>query len=173
MARENDMAKTLILIRHAHRDNTRRELDNGLSDKGRDQARALRRFFSDRFQPEDFKNGLWLVSSPKLRCVETLQPMAKAAEAQVDLHPGLDEQAVRESGSAFQARVKSFLNEWQASNIPVTVLCSHGDWLPVAFSELLNLHLEPKKGSWLEIEWEPGAGAALKWFIPSFKQFYR
>src|SRR6185312_11499052 len=44
-----NMTKTLVLCRHAHRDNSRRELDNGLTDKGREQAKNIRRFFGDRF----------------------------------------------------------------------------------------------------------------------------
>ena len=58
------MSKTLVFIRHSHRDNTQRELDNGLSEKGQDQAKAIRRFFMDRFAAEKFDQGLWLVSNP-------------------------------------------------------------------------------------------------------------
>ncbi|MBX3023051.1 MAG: histidine phosphatase family protein [Bdellovibrionales bacterium] len=166
------MGKTLILIRHGQRDNTRRELDNGLTEKGREQARSVRRFFTDRFQAEDFKSGLWLLSSPKLRCVETLQPLAKALERKVDIHPGLDEQGVRESRASFDQRVHGFLHEWTQAKIPLTILCSHGDWLPAATYHLLGAASEQKKGSWLELEWEGGA-AALRWYIPSFKVFYR
>jgi broad specificity phosphatase PhoE len=166
------MAKTLILVRHGHRDTARRELDNGLSDKGREQARAIRRFFTDRFKPDDFKRGLWLVSSPKVRCVETLQPLAKEINRPVDIHPALDEQGSKESAKAFLDRVHGFLQEWEQSPSELTVLASHGDWLPVAIGHLLGLPQEVKKGSWLELEKVDG-GAALRWYIPSFKHFYR
>ncbi len=158
------MQKTLVLIRHGHRDNSRRELNNGLDEKGREQAKALRRFFLSRFQGEDLKNGLWLVSSPKLRCVETLQPLAKAVEKKIDIHPDLDE------GANLANRVGRFLDEWKKSPMVLTVLCSHGDWIPQAAEELLGAAVDPKKGSWLELESNAGA-ALLKWYIPSFKPF--
>src|SRR4029079_6552406 len=94
-ARKN-MTKTLVLCRHGHRDNTKRELDNGLTDKGREQAKSIKRFFSERFSDEDLKKGVWFVSSPKLRCIETLQPTAKGLDRPVDAHPDLDEQSSRE-----------------------------------------------------------------------------
>jgi len=166
------MAKTLILVRHGHRDNSKRELDNGLTDKGREQGQRIRRFFTDRFQLEDYSRGLWLVSSPKLRCIETLQPLAKHVDRKVDIHPGLDEQTGRESALIFQNRVHAFLNEWTQSAMPLTVLCSHGDWLPAAVYHLLGIAPEVKKGSWLELEWEGGL-TALRWYIPSFKTFYK
>jgi broad specificity phosphatase PhoE len=165
------MSKTLVLIRHAHRDNSVRELDNGLSDKGREQAKNLKRFFQGRFSEDDFKKGLWFVSSPKLRCVETLQPAAKTLNRPVDAHPGLDEQGDRESMGAFQARIQRFLREWIESKIALTVLCSHGDWLPLATHSLLGLHQEFKKGAWLEVEAE-GTLVRLKWYVPSFKAFF-
>jgi broad specificity phosphatase PhoE len=166
------MSKTLVLIRHGHRDNSRRELDNGLTEKGREQARLIRRFFNERFHDEDFKKGLWLVSSPKQRCQETLQPLAKSLERPLDIHPGLDEQGLREASGKFEERVLGFLREWATAGPPLTVLCSHGDWLPLAISRLLGMGVELKKGSWFELEEESGH-AALRWYIPSFKHFFR
>jgi broad specificity phosphatase PhoE len=166
------MQKTLVLIRHAHRDNTQRELDNGLSEKGRDQAKAVKRFFTERFSKEEAGKGLWLVSSPKLRCVETLQPIAKGIERPVDIHPGLDEQGSRESIKAFEGRVQAFLHEWAESKMEITILCSHGDWLPAAALGLLGLHQEFKKGSWLELE-SDGSAPLLRWYVPTFKHFFK
>lgn len=165
------MSKTLILIRHGHRDTTQRQIDNGLDDKGREQAKAIKRFFTSRFETDGAKEGLWLVSSPKLRCVETLLPLAKALDRSVDIHPSLDEGSIREEGKLFEARIKTFLREWIQSKVEVTVLCSHGDWLPLAVHQLLGLYVDPKKGSWLEIEGDSDR-ADLKWYIPSFKHFY-
>lgn len=165
------MVKTLILIRHGHRDNSRRELDNGLDEKGREQAKAIKKFFNARFGQGGEMNGLWLVSSPKVRCVETLMPLAKTVDRPVDSHPGLDEQGPKESAAAFEARVKGFLQEWSKSQAGLTLLSSHGDWLPVAIRHLLGIDIEPKKGSWLEVEWN-SARASLKWSIPTFKHFF-
>jgi broad specificity phosphatase PhoE len=162
--------KTLVLVRHAHRDNTRRELDNGLSEKGAEQAKAIRKFGLSRFSREDLMAGVWLVSSPKLRCVETLAPLAKGWERKIDIHPNLDEQSEKEKPAQFHERVKNFLHEWTEAKIPLTILCSHGDWLPLAISELLSIHIEPKKGSWNELDWVSGS-VQLKWSIPTFKHF--
>lgn len=163
------MDKTLILVRHGHRDTAERSLDNGLTDRGREQAKAIKKFFCARFTPEEAKNGIWFVSSPKIRCMETIEPAAKAFSRQVDAHPLLDEQAWRADRVDF--RVQNFLKEWQNSNIGLTIASSHGDWLPVAMFQLVGLHFEPKKGSWFEIGWTAGR-ASLKWYIPSFKHFY-
>jgi 8-oxo-dGTP diphosphatase len=165
------MSKTLILIRHAHRDTSQRELDNGLSEKGREQAKSIRRFFTSRFENAGAKDGLWLVSSPKLRCVETLTPLAKSLDRSVDIHPLLDEGAAREGGRAIEARTQAFLQEWKQSKVALTVLCSHGDILPIVVHQLLGLQIDPKKGSWIEIEWELEQ-PMLKWYIPTFKHFY-
>jgi phosphohistidine phosphatase SixA len=166
------MTKTLVLCRHAHRDTTQRELDNGLSDKGREQAKSIKRFFSERFSAEDFKRGLWFVSSPKLRCMETLQPTAKEAGRSVDAHPDLDEQSLKEGPQGLENRVNHFLKEWNSSKVGLTILCSHGDWLPLATFRLLGLSQEYKKGAWLEVESDSGR-AYLKWYIPSFKTLFK
>lgn len=166
------MTKTLVLCRHAHRDNSRRELDNGLDDKGRDQAKNIRRFMSERFSANDFKDGLWFVSSPKVRCLETLAPSAKDFERPVDTHPDVDEAHAKESVMALEERVRRFLKEWSTSKVGFTVVCSHGDWLPLATMQLLGIHHEFKKGSWMELEWLAGR-AYLKWYVPNFKHFYK
>ena len=166
------MQKSLILIRHGHRDNSRRELDNGLDEKGREQAKAIRRFFTERFSKDEVAGGLWLISSPKLRCVETLQPLAKALDRSVDIHPALDEQSGKEPAKAFASRIDGFLHEWKESRMPITVLCSHGDWLPLAAEKVLGWPQAFKKGAWLELEWE-GSMGRLRWYIPSFKPFFK
>lgn len=166
------MTKTLVLCRHAHRDNSLRELDNGLDEKGKDQAKNIKRFLSDRYSPEDFETGLWFVSSPKARCLETLLPVAKEFDRSVDAHPDLDEANAKESVVALEERVRRFLKEWSTSKVGFTVVCSHGDWLPLATMQLFGLHHEFKKGSWMELEWLSGR-AYLKWYVPSFKTFYK
>lgn len=165
------MVKTLILIRHGHRDNSVRTIDNGLSDKGREQAKYIKRFFTSRFQDADLKQGVWFASSPKLRCMETLLPTAKAFNRDVDAHPLLDEQMSKEPAGRLEERVQAFLKEWSKSDVGVTVASSHGDWLPLAMFHLTGLHFDPKKGSWFEIEWMAGR-ASLKWNVPTFKHFF-
>ncbi|MGE0529372.1 MAG: histidine phosphatase family protein [Bdellovibrionales bacterium] len=165
------MDKILILIRHGHRDTSVRQMDNGLDKTGRAQAEAVGRFFRERFSSAQFANGLWLVASPKRRCVETLLPLAQDLGSSVETRSDLDEQAARESTESLHSRVHVFLQDWIASSVPVTVLSSHGDWLPLAVYHLIGLRQEPQKGSWTEIEWT-GGRACLKWYIPTFKPFY-
>jgi broad specificity phosphatase PhoE len=127
----------------------------------------------DRFEGIDAQKGLWLVSSPKLRCQETLSPIAKALNRTVDIHPGLNEQSPGEPLAAFDKRVAAFLDEWSRASASVTILCSHGDWLPVASRRLLGgVRFEHKKAGWLELEWLGGV-SSLKWCIPSFKLLYK
>jgi broad specificity phosphatase PhoE len=163
------MEKNLILIRHGHRDNSRRELDNGLDEKGKTQAKNIRRFFLKRF--EDQEGGIWIASSPKRRCTETVLPLALDMKLPIDVHPGLDEQAPGESGEKFQSRVQKFLRGWIEEGPGITVACSHGDWIPVAVYHLLGVQSDPKKGSWTEVTWS-GGRATLKWYLPTFKQFF-
>ena len=161
------MKKTIVLIRHAHRDNALRVRDNGLSDKGLEQARWLKKYFCKRFEKP---SAVWLVSSPKKRCIETLEPIAAEGGWKIDAHPDLHGQALGESQPKFEARPPRFLNEWKASPQELTVVCSHGDWLPDAVQYLLGASVDFKKGAWLELDWE--GAALLKGFIPSFKPFY-
>lgn len=165
------MSKRLILVRHAHRDTSVRQLDNGLTDKGREQAKNIKRYFVDRFGNDEVKSSLWLVSSPKIRCVETLLPLSKALDRPVDAHPNLNEGEMGEGGRVIEARVQNFLREWKQSKVEITVACSHGDWLPIAYHQLLGIYMDPKKGSWFEIEWEMDRPELVS-YIPSFKHFY-
>jgi broad specificity phosphatase PhoE len=165
------MAKILVLIRHGQRDNSQPSLDNGLNDKGKEQARMLRRFFSARFQPDDLKRGVWIVSSPKKRCIETLTPLAKSIERPVDIHPDLIEQDIKETSADQIRRIQHFLKEWKESKAELTILCSHGDWLPMATQQILGLPIGFKKGAWVEIHLDDGV-FELRWVIPSFKALF-
>lgn len=165
------MNKTLVLIRHAHRDTSDRNQDNGLSGKGKDQAKFLKKFFSSRFNAEETKGGVWLVSSPKKRCIETLEPIARHVNAEIDVHPELDEQGTGETMQAVEKRMRAFFHEWSRSSVQTTLICSHGDWLPMATQLLLGFPHEFKKGSWFELE-ALSHTAYLKWYIPHFKPFY-
>lgn len=166
------MSKTLILLRHAHRDNSDRSADNGLSDKGKEQAKSIRRFFLERFDKDDLEDGLWVVSSPKKRCQETISPVTKELKHELDIHPDLSEHAPGESFSAFQARIERFLREWKNSKAGITVVVSHSDWLPLAVQSLYGKLIEFKKGAWVEFEADQNE-LMLKWCIPTFKPFYK
>jgi len=102
----------LFLVRHAHRDTSNREDDNGLSDKGRDQAKTLVSLFQKKIDPKGGKKSgskIVLLSSPKKRCIETLTPFSKKMDVTITIDPNLDEQRSGESSGQFEKRVASFL----------------------------------------------------------------
>lgn len=165
-------AKTLILIRHCHRDTSRRELDNGLSPKGQKQADWLAKFMAQRLEDEDWdKNQIELFSSPRLRCQETLKPLSEFLRRPVQVEKMLDEQSRMEGFESLTGRVQKHLKTWTTGHAGVTVWCSHGDWLPVAAFHLLGASVDFKKGCWCEVEWDSGR-AHLRWHMRNFKFFY-
>lgn len=165
-------AKTLLLIRHAHRDTSNRNLDNGLSDKGQKQVRRLIKYFQKRFKYEKWPVGQILFeSSPKLRCVQTLAPLAQILSTEMKEQPQLLEQSAGESFAKFQSRLHAYIQAWIESPEQVRIICGHGDSLPLMVYHLLGAAVEFKKGGFLEIEWESGQ-AHLKQYIPSLKAFY-
>ena len=158
------MNKTLVIIRHAHRDTSKGvELNNGLSDKGRKQVRKLFDFYFERF-PEVEKPAL--LSSARKRCIETLDPLARKLERRLAAHPLLLEQTEKETSTQFKQRIRRFKREWEKSSSELTVICSHGDWIPFFLKELIGTEVDLKKGGWAEIEWTDKP--RLTWIIQSF-----
>lgn len=137
--------KILIVTRHAHRDVTLRSIDNGLSEKGRLQAIALKNYFSEKYSR--FKGEIF--SSPKVRCIETLQPIAEPKI--LDL---LNERQDAESQRDFVDRVDRFRLQWLSGETPETLICSHGDWIPSFFKLALGSNLDLRKGGLAEIQFE-------------------
>lgn len=142
-ARRLNSEKTIILVRHAHR-NKEEGADNGLSWKGKRQSIVLARLIADFSVPK-------LVSSPKRRCVETLRPLSKLLQTEVSVHSLLDEQGEHEDPDSFEKRVRRFLRDWKNSANPITVACSHGDWIPLAVEWLVSRRLDLKKGGFARI----------------------
>ena len=161
------MAKTLVLIRHAHRDIEFDSADNSLSQKGQAQAIRLLDFYRDRFGLD--KAGVTLLSSPKQRTRETLRPIAEALGREIRIEPLLDEEG--SGGARLDLRVEQFIEKWMSGPPGMTIACTHGDWLPIAAYKLLRLHIQFKKASWFEVEDEMGQ-IELRWMIPSFKCLY-
>ena len=137
------MSKQLFLIRHAHRDTADgRTLDNGLSDKGKKQADIIEKYFRD----VDFDlEKTVLLSSPKKRCLETLAPLSKKIGIKIKIENLINE------GSAMEFRVKEFFDWWKKDAPEVVILCSHGDWIPLAAYFFTGARIECKKGSIAEI----------------------
>lgn len=145
------MSKQLILVRHAHRDKSRgRHLDNGLSPKGRKQRDLFQSYWKKRLS----KKSPVFISSPKVRCTETIAPLADILGQSLRISLLLDEQneTKKESAAKFRGRVKRFLTWWKAKGPKVTVVCSHGDWIP-EFLELSRGQAEElRKGDWVVVE---------------------
>lgn len=134
--------KTLILIRHAHRDKSDgHERDNGLSEKGKVQALAIRDLFLKRYRG----TTPHLVSSPKERCVETLMPIGEALNLDIEVMQLLSE------GDSLKKRCQQFWEWWQEDAPTFVVACSHGDWIPEFVQMTTDARIECIKGSWCEI----------------------
>jgi broad specificity phosphatase PhoE len=145
----------LILVRHAHRDTSNRSEDNGLSDKGHEQAKGLIAVFKNKVSKD---SEILLLSSPKLRCIETLTPFSKSMGLKLTIDPNLDEAKPGESPAKFEKRLKSFLNfagelgEKTKSKDFCIFACSHGDWLPLALHELIGVSIDLKKAGCAEVQ---------------------
>jgi 8-oxo-(d)GTP phosphatase len=135
--------KTLVIIRHAHRDLRDRSADNGLSKKGRSQAREVKRFYRERFGS---KPAL-LLSSPKRRCVETLEPLAKMLGGSIRI-----EDLLKEGEKGRRVKPGGFLFWWRDRAPCRVVACSHGDWIPAFLKRALGADISLKKGGWAELE---------------------
>lgn len=138
--------KQLIFIRHAHRDTDNRESDNGLSEKGQKQALLLAQYWEKKLKGMPCT----LLSSPKKRCQETLAPLASALGVKVKTCKELDEATASEGEVKFNRRVRDFLKDWQES--PLTLACSHGDWIPQAIAIATGEIVSLKKGAFAVIE---------------------
>ncbi len=141
--------RTLIFVRHAHRDLTAgHELDNGLSEEGHKQAIRIRKRAMKRL--ERATASLRLLSSERARCRETLEPLAEALNLPIDTHPELVE------GEPVERKVAQFLQDFRKAPESVWIACSHGDWLPEAMRLLVGAPIELKKGAWAEIRFRKG-----------------
>jgi broad specificity phosphatase PhoE len=146
------VTRVILIVRHAHRHLKNRSKDNGLSAKGKHQARRLL---------ERYKKSLGkspspvLLSSPKRRCVETLKPLARWSGAEIQTDPRLLERGLLERPSRFQARLFGVLGDLARAKPPVAVLSVHGDGAPVLLKKLTGARAWLKKGAWAQVEW-PG-----------------
>jgi broad specificity phosphatase PhoE len=158
--------KTLIILRHAHRDISNRNLDNGISDKGRHQAKRSSDFFEKRYQ----EHWPLLLSSSRKRCLETLTPLAKRFDLRIQENARLLEQLPSEDHATFVSRIHQFFEWWLQEQEMLMVICTHGDWISVAMEYLFNMRGNFKKGCWVELQAKENK-ISLTWLIQSFKHF--
>ena len=152
--------KTLYLIRHAHRDVSDRTLDNGLSLRGVAQAKKIEEWFTSK----EISLPSELVSSPRRRCQETLTPLSERSGLPLKIDPGTEEQRENEDSAQFGRRVLNWFQAWKKSAEPVTLVCSHGDWIPLIISLACGQRLEIPKGSVTRITLQ-GLGISAKFSV--------
>lgn len=141
------MKRILFVTRHAHRDTAHRYLDNGLSERGRIQAKALADYLTRHtksIEPE-------VLSSPKLRCQETLAPFCEMHKLALDIDARLEEQRRDESHIDLEQRVREFISWWKNEGPACLVISSHGDWIPEFFRMLIERDAALDKGGVAEI----------------------
>jgi broad specificity phosphatase PhoE len=137
------MIQNIVFIRHAHRDQNTSDSNNGISLVGKAQAANL---------VEQVGRGLLphcdlLLSSPKRRCLETLEPLAKHFSTVVQIDMALDERGFSEPRDSFVKRIDDFLRTLVIQDAGATIyLCSHGDWLPEAVVILAGAAVEFSNG---------------------------
>jgi 8-oxo-(d)GTP phosphatase len=150
----------VLLIRHAdagsRRDWQGADRDRGLSKKGRRQSAALIPVV-EKYAPAR------LLSSPYMRCSETLWPAAAALGVAIEIHEALAE------GKAEDALrlIRSLAGEDVA-------LCTHGDVIPEVLTALadedrLDLGPEPRqaKGSVWVLEPDGDRFVGAEYLAPS------
>ncbi|MFQ6171471.1 NUDIX hydrolase [Oryzobacter sp. R7] len=128
---QNDRLDTwpLVLVRHAHAvgrgafdgpDDRRRPLDDAGRARARDLVAVLGAYGPTR-----------IVSSPSLRCVDTVAPFAKAAGLRVRTRDGLSEEGHAEAPLKARRHLLRVLDRGEAA-----LICSHGPVLPALLDEV-------------------------------------
>lgn len=136
----------IYLVRHAHAGTRGRysgpDSERPLSDRGQVQAKALAQALADAPVSE-------VRTSPAVRCLETVDPLAEARGLEVVVDDALTE------GCPVRATTRLV---WElASTGTDAVLCSHGDVIPAALDALAadGVAVEDKglpKGTYYRLE---------------------
>lgn len=132
---------TLYVVRHAHagrRSNwTGDDRTRPLSDRGELQAKGIATTIDQDRAPGSAPR---ILSSPARRCVQTMEPLAVQAGGQVVEDDRLFEGAGRGKLSSLIDDIAS-----SADGDAVTVLCSHGDVMPILLQLLVEGGMEPER----------------------------
>ena len=139
----------LLLLRHGtagHRSPS--------ADEAQDQLRPLdERGFRQAHALPSLYSGLGVgrvLTSPFVRCRQSVEPLAAAVGLPVEERPELAE-------GVGEAEVWALVEELAGST---TVLCTHGDILGLLLGE------EPEKGSTWVVEVDPGGGLSRLTYLP-------
>ena len=150
------MAKFLILVRHAHRSVENRRADNGLSEKGEKQREILTAHIE---QLMGDGVTLRLLSSPKKRCMETLEALAAHRRIKIEIDSKLEE------GALSRPSLKEFLRETLKSPSEFVVACSHGDVIPSLLEIACGHAIELSKGSFAVLRVTEDETFVLEWLM--------
>lgn len=138
---EQLLASPVLLVRHADAGDPRSwggdDTDRPLSRRGRDEADALAGVLAA-FPVRR------VLSSPALRCIETMAPLASARGVQVEVELRLAEGA----GPAMSEHLRGLVDGG-------AVLCTHGDVIPAILATIPGLHGES----------EPPVAKASTWIL--------
>lgn len=151
---------TLFLIRHAHAGSRRAwrgdDVERPLSEKGARQAAGI----------AELLGGLAVgrvLSSPAVRCRQTVEPLADRLDLRVEDRPEL-----REGADPTKAiRLLEELTEKRAA------LCTHGDVMPEVVQLLARRGMDIEgptgndKGSWWEITRKGDRFLTARWHPPA------
>lgn len=150
---------TIRMLRHAAAGNREKwkgnDRERPLTKKGRREAAAI----AAALQGSGIER---IVTSPFLRCIETVEPLAKATGAKIEISEALAE------GPDVDAAY-DLVDSLVGAN---AVLCSHGDVIPATINRLvwLGLSLESRfycsKGSIWEIDVDRGKFASARYVPP-------
>ncbi|GIL18718.1 MAG: hypothetical protein BroJett040_24690 [Oligoflexia bacterium] len=101
----------------------------GLTLRGKSQALNI----SKAAEQGQFQKPDRIYSSPKIRALQTLQPLAETF--MLDLYPidDLEERHSSEPASLFSQRVQNYL-QWVGTQTGVIYLCTHLDWIEEALA---------------------------------------
>jgi broad specificity phosphatase PhoE len=139
--KEENASTKIVVVRHAHRHKLEPDEDNGISEKGEEQVKELVESFRQGRLP--LAKEFW--SSPKKRCVQTLEPMAAVALQKVKIEKLLDEQSHKESSREFGGRIASLVEKLQKAS-ETLYISSHGDVIPEMINEMTGYHVDLRKG---------------------------
>jgi 8-oxo-dGTP diphosphatase len=155
---------TLLLVRHADAEPRGRwegsELLRPLTRQGRAQASGLVHLLGD-----GHVIGR-LASSPSLRCLETLLPLASVLELDLEVVPALQEG--EDPGAAVE-----LARDGAMAGAAAVVLCTHGDLVPAVLEVLekedgINLGSAPRwqKGSTWVLQGHDGRFSSATYLPP-------
>ncbi|MES3037230.1 MAG: phosphoglycerate mutase family protein [Bdellovibrionota bacterium] len=140
----------LILFRHGEKQAL--GSDPELTSVGKSQAVSIADLVKSRSLPRPTQ----IYVSPRKRAVQSLQPLADAANLKPKITPDLDQQVSAESGKDFRLRVQEFMVksalDWKSTD--VVYLCSHQDWI-MEFLSVIECDTDLLQG--IYVHWDTAA----------------